>query len=53
MNGIVRVLHLIYLIILMLFMLWCFVQDSVCGVCFAGFMLINARLNERENDERY
>ena len=42
-----EVFHLAYIIVLILLMTWWFTQDSVCGVCFTGFMLINARLNER------
>ena len=40
--------HAIYIIILILLMTWWFLQGNVCGVCFTGFLLINARLNERK-----
>ena len=42
-----EMLRVMYIIILILFMTWCFLHGDVCGVCFNGFLLINARLNER------
>lgn len=42
--------HVIYIIIVMFLMTWFFLLGNVCGVCFTGFLLINARLNERKEE---
>ena len=43
--------HAIYIINLLLLMIYWFLKDNICGVCFTGFLLINARLNERDFEE--
>ena len=43
-----EVFHLIYILMLIVFMTLFGMYENVCGVCFIGFLLINARLNERE-----
>lgn len=43
-----EMLHMVYVIILLVLMIYWFVAQNICGVCFIGFLLINARLNELE-----
>lgn len=39
-------LHWIYILALIALMSWYLLHENVCGVCFIGFLLINARLDE-------
>lgn len=43
-----EIFHAIYLIVLLMLMTFWFAMGNTCGVCFVGFLLINARLNEME-----
>jgi hypothetical protein len=45
-----QVLHLIYVISLIVVMTLFFILRDTCEICFIGFLLINARLNERGED---
>ena len=42
------IFHTLYIILLLVLMTFWFLKDNACGVCFTGFLLINARMNERE-----
>lgn len=42
-----KALHLIYVISLIVVMTLFLILRDTCGICFIGFLLINARLNER------
>lgn len=45
-----QALHLLYVISLIVVMTLFFILRDTCGICFIGFLLINARLNERGED---
>lgn len=47
-----EILHVLYVILLIFIMTFFFLKDDICGVCFIGFLLINARFNERYGEEK-
>lgn len=46
------ILHTLYVMLLILMMTFFFLKNNTCGVCFMGFLLINARFNERDGEEK-
>lgn len=50
MKTIITFYHL-YIIVLMFLLMVMFLRNSTCGVCFIGFLLINARLNDLKMGE--